>query len=444
MNWSGPAMAERVGRAGAIGLALACLVAVTSVAQAQDDRFVLDQGTTGSTGNYEQTFAAVEITATRSADGATYFLDARERNIPLAWEWSPGDTVTGTGEFTLTGRYDPASGQVSGRFQYLNSAQGTLTGSFGDVALVWSSVWSGEVSGTIDTETATLSFSGKFTDTCTQTQGRVVTDCSSSGSQTQTVVFRVSSPTASTVPGSAGGETMVVSGAQGEVFYSPADQADLEPAQRTWVRLNPDDRVALAPGVMLRTGVDGTLRLRGDTGAQMRLQPSTLFEIQPPPTATTSQRAIYGRLLEGLAWFYWESDAAWPTLEIETRRARVGIKGTEWQISETADATVVAVFSGVVELTDLSTGATTRVGPAQTARVDDAGLTVEPTEPTTTETVPDQVDGGTVAPADEGVNIDDSDSSAARVFEIVAIVLVVAAGVWLAVQIVRRFGARTG
>jgi len=66
----------------------------------------------------------------------------------------------------------------------------------------------------------------------------------------------------------------------GDVFVSPAEEADLEPAQRTWRKLTIDDRIALEGGVMLRTGKGGTLRVTFANGARIRLQPSTLFGVK--------------------------------------------------------------------------------------------------------------------------------------------------------------------
>ena len=55
-----------------------------------------------------------------------------------------------------------------------------------------------------------------------------------------------------------------VEAAAGTAYSSPADEGDLEPAQRTWRPLRAGERVALGEGAMVRTGGDGTIKVLVD------------------------------------------------------------------------------------------------------------------------------------------------------------------------------------
>ena len=350
------------------------------VVLAADAPIVLNQGMTGGPGvsgghgNYDQTFAAVEITGATHVSGGVYTLTASDSNIPLSWEYYPGDTVQGLGNFRLNGSYDPTSGQVSGKFTLENGATGQVSGSNGKLSLTWSMTWTGEVTGTIEGEVAALLFSGAQASVCLMGGD----DCSETGTLKMGVWFSVSGMQASPVPEDSGnGEVVVIaSSAVGDVYFSPASEADLEPAQRTWHRISVGDRIALTDGVMLRTGSNGSLGLHFSDTSRMRLQPSTLFGVKTIAYAKTNQVEVYTRLYNGIMDFYmhkWAEDHK--KFEVETDRAILTIQGTSWETAVTADATVITVAEGTVSVTDKTSGQTLAVSPGEQVTIDANGLT---------------------------------------------------------------------
>ena len=144
-------------------------------------------GIADTEGNYGQTFSRVTITATPNADEKTYTLLADDPKILISWEWYPGDIVAGIGSFSMKGTYDPATKAVTGTFVYKNQAEGMITSSFeGELALKFSRIWQGDVTGTITDGVAELYFSGDTQSTCVMGGN----DCSDSGgNQGQRVWF---------------------------------------------------------------------------------------------------------------------------------------------------------------------------------------------------------------------------------------------------------------
>jgi len=164
--------------------------------------------------------------------------------------------------------------------------------------------------------------------------------------------------------------------ASGDVYISPASEQDLEPHDRHWQRITPGQRIRLDDGSMVRTGGNGEVVLIFSTGALSRLKASTLLEIKPFRTSQTSQWTMYGRLFEGIAWFYTnKAKEDTKQFEVETDRAILTIKGTTFEVAATEASTIVTVTEGVVELTDKATGAVIDVGPGERATVDAAGMT---------------------------------------------------------------------
>jgi hypothetical protein len=367
----------------AVGLSIAAAaIALAPSARAADFHIVLNQGmmggpgVSGGNGNYDQTFAAVQITGLLDS-GTRYNLRASDSDIPLAWEYYPGDTVHGSGSFSMTGTYDSSSGAVTGTFNYANTATGTIKGSLGDLALDFSMTWQGDVTGSITGTVAALKFAGTDATVCTM-GGE---DCGVTGSQSMTVWFTVAGSAPTTVPEDAGNgdNVVVVSGATGDVYLSPASEAGVETAQRTWQLVKPGDRISLTDGVMLRTGRDGSLKVQFMDSSTIRLQPSTLFSVQKVVMQNTPQMEVYTRLFNGIADFYmhkWAEDHK--KFEVEVDRAIVSIDGTTWTMAVTDTATVVSVSEGVVALTDKASGETIDVNPGEQATVDAAGTRKAP------------------------------------------------------------------
>ena len=373
-----------LGRLGAMALIAALAIPLAGIARGADNTFVLNsagsRGAPGGTasGNYDQTFAGVEIRATPDPATGMYKLEANDFKIPLSWDWgdAAGKTVTGTGSFAMHGTYDPKANAVTGTFTMEQEATGKLVYKVGTYSLKFALIWKGDVTGSVENNVAQLYFSGTDTVVCSLGGD----DCGYTGTQGERVWFDVSNANYTVVPGSTPGEAIavVVSGATGDVYYSPADQADLAPADRTWTIVKPGDRIALDEGVMLRTGGNSSLKVEFTTGARFRLQPSTLFGVKKIENmrTPTSQWTMYGRLYEGIAWFYmekWKEDHR--GFEVETDRANTSIQGTTYEIAVTASATVVTVTEGVVAVTDNATGTVVDVGPGERATVDATGMT---------------------------------------------------------------------
>jgi hypothetical protein len=365
----------------AVAIAAMWLVPAPSVLGANDP-IVLNKATTGgpgipgSGGNYDQTFAAIEIRGSYIANNGQYSLYVADSGIPLAWEYYAGNIVHGTGAFSMSGTYDPKTAAVSGTFSYQNTATGTIKGSVGNLALDFSMTWDGNVTGSIVGTVATLRFAGAYSSKCTMGGD----NCGQSGTQSQTVWFTVSGMSTATVAGDTGENVVVVSGAEGEVYLSPASEVDLEPAQRTWTALKPGDRVALNRGVMLRTGKAGTLRVDFADTSHLRLGNSTLFVIKTVTTSPTmAVLEMTSRLIDGVMEMYLKKQREESRkFEFEVDRAIVTIKGTEFRL-ETGDAAdVLTVIDGTVQVTAKATGEYVAVAAGQQATIADSGVSVAP------------------------------------------------------------------
>ncbi|MEI8334690.1 MAG: FecR domain-containing protein [Chloroflexota bacterium] len=365
-------------------LVIALMIPFAAVTQAADNSFVLNNpgfggtpGTKSPHGNYEQTFAGVEITAKPDPATGMYRLDSVSGPVPLSWDWYTDEVATGTGTFSMRGTYDPKANAVTGTFTMEQEATATINTSFsGKQPLSFAMTWKGDVTGSVTDNVAMLSFSGTITEKC-----MIGTDydCAGNGTQMQMVWFDVSNASYADVPGASrdpDATAVLVSAATGDTYYSPADQADLEPAARTWQLIKPGDRLILGKGVMLRTGKNGSLRVMFDRGALIHLRPSTMLGVQDLCCEQTPQSEVYMRLFQGIADFYmrqWKESNK--KFEVETDMANGSIQGTTFQVAVTDTVTVVTVSEGVVAVTDKATGTTIDVGASERATVDAAGMT---------------------------------------------------------------------
>ena len=230
--------------------------------------------------------------------------------------------------------------------------------------------------------------------------------------------------------------------ASGDVYISPASEQDLEPHDRHWQRITPGQRIRLDDGSMVRTGGNGEVVLIFSTGALSRLKASTLLEIKPFRTSQTSQWTMYGRLFEGIAWFYiHKAKEDTKQFEVETDRAIVGIKGTTLEVATTEAATTVTVTEGVVELTDKATGAVIDVGPGERATVDAAGMTKVAAPDAIAPAAPDPEAGGSSPEAGASSPEAGASSLVLGVLVVIAlafVALIVLALMSLALQMSRR------
>jgi hypothetical protein len=371
--------ADRQSRLAAVASVLVIgLVALFPAARGADSSiagFVLDNaGTLGAPGALnsesivDQIFAAFQINAEPNIGTGKYDLRGDATNTPL-FQTGYLDG-SGSGSLRMTGTYDPTENAVAGTFTMNGSTSGTwATGPSSSQPYESTLTFTGDVTGSIDNSIAELSFDGPFKLTCS------VEGCPGmDDSRGISVWFDVSSGIYSTVPGSSPTPAQgYVWAATGDAYYSPADQKDLEPSQRTWVAIKPGDRLYFGDGAMLRTGRRGSLNVGLSAGARFRLQPSTLLSFERRDV-TTPASVMLGRLINGIIDFYETPDTI-PGTDVATRRARVTMKGTIYQVAETDNATVVTVIEGLVTVTDTSTDQSVDVGPYERATVDDSGLT---------------------------------------------------------------------
>lgn len=328
-------------------------------------------------------FTAFEITG--GPAGSAIAL-AAQKEFPVDIAVTGYRTSSATGTFSMTASVDPSTGKAAGTFAYVQTSAATWdvtqtdrgrTTVLGTGEMKAKSTWKGDLAGSVDAATADLTFDGAFVTNCTMVIVGVTKDCSARDSYVVPVTFTVTGPTGTAVPGAPATEPVgVTNDVAGDVYISPADEADLQPADRHWRLVKPGDRLALEAGTMLRTGRDGTVAIVHSTGALSRLGPSTLFGVKKFETAKTSQWVMYGRLYEGIAYFYMK---AWKEshkkFEVETDRAVLTIKGTTFEVAVTAAATVVTVTEGVVAVTDKATSTVMDVGATERATVDAAGMT---------------------------------------------------------------------
>ncbi len=139
--------------------------------------------------------------------------------------------------------------------------------------------------------------------------------------------------------------------------------------------------IKLWKGTRLKTGPGVEIVIRFSNGAVVRVQADTEYELQERTRSKTSLWTGLTRLKEGVCEFYWPpGQQGYEKFQVETRRARVGIKGTRLTISELDGVTTVAVQEGVVEVEDLDTGSFSSVLAGQSARFDgsnDGGASIE-------------------------------------------------------------------
>ncbi|RCK80298.1 MAG: hypothetical protein OZSIB_3480 [Candidatus Ozemobacter sibiricus] len=154
---------------------------------------------------------------------------------------------------------------------------------------------------------------------------------------------------------------------KGEAFVKKASAPDFTKVE---------GRLPLFEGDVIKTSEAGEVVIRFATGAITRVMPASQFEIQPAKVAQTSQKVIYTRLAQGIAYFYVERDKEGAKkFEVETERAIASIKGTIFKVESTKDSTTLSVSEGTVGFTDKSSGKSIDVLAFQKATVGTDGLT---------------------------------------------------------------------
>jgi len=118
------------------------------------------------------------------------------------------------------------------------------------------------------------------------------------------------------------------------------------------------ERTRLYIGSQIKTSPGVEILIRESSGAQTRVLENTIYEAKERIWKKASRREVYGRLIKGICEFYYpKGHEGYKKFKIETRRAIVGIKGTIFTVSHIDDITTVDVQEGVVEVTNIETGA---------------------------------------------------------------------------------------
>lgn len=121
-------------------------------------------------------------------------------------------------------------------------------------------------------------------------------------------------------------------------------------------------------GGWITTGHGVEVELEFSTGATLRVEENSHFEISEPKIKTDSRKVVYTRLIMGIINFYWPpGHEAAEKFEVATERAVTSIKGTRLTISHLDGVTTVEVQEGEVEVTDLVTNAVSTVSAGHSA-----------------------------------------------------------------------------
>lgn len=164
----------------------------------------------------------------------------------------------------------------------------------------------------------------------------------------------------------------VTSDGSGPIYVSTGPW-DVPPSQQKWIAIK--GRQPLFDGWIIRTGPGAEAKVQFGTGALTRIRQSSWFEIKPIKVTPTSQSVVYGRLYEGLANFYFDKQKEGSkNFEVETERAIVGIKGTNFVLEANAANTLLKVIEGSVEFTCKQSGQSTTVEAGQKIEATNSGL----------------------------------------------------------------------
>lgn len=120
-------------------------------------------------------------------------------------------------------------------------------------------------------------------------------------------------------------------------------------------------------GDRIETQAGGHVHLRFVDGARVSVRPSSRLLIEDYTYARQQpqQTAIKFRLEEGVvrsitgAW----GEAARERFRLNTPMAAIGVKGTDFIVRSTPDATLASVYSGAIVLAPMSAGCSVTVGP---------------------------------------------------------------------------------
>jgi hypothetical protein len=132
----------------------------------------------------------------------------------------------------------------------------------------------------------------------------------------------------------------------------------------------------LYAGTRVKTGPGVEILMQFPTTAEFRLKENSEFEIEARKMETTPTKVVMGRLWKGICNFYFPpGEAGAKKFEVATHRAITSIKGTRFTLSHLNCLTTVDVQEGVVEVTEIETGAVHQVPAGETISVGSVGCT---------------------------------------------------------------------
>jgi hypothetical protein len=117
--------------------------------------------------------AELEIRGTSGAEGSPVPFSGSVSNVPFTGQIPPWEPpYTATGDLSVQGTMDPATGAVTGTFTWVVpdltiSGEVTVDGVvMGQATLTMPYTWSGDITGTVGADTAEIAFSGSRKSTC--------------------------------------------------------------------------------------------------------------------------------------------------------------------------------------------------------------------------------------------------------------------------------------
>jgi hypothetical protein len=316
--------------------------------------------------DYGWILSAVEI---RGSKGS---LTASATGIPLAWGWADGAALNGTGSFSLTGKYDATTGAVTGTFTFEDTGKGSTNA----VAIDWAETFSGGVTGTIGSETATLVFTGKRSPKCTFTSGQLVEDCGAYSDLEDVVnaTFTVQETAASeptTTPEEEAEETPTAEPCadSGARFTSLSREVEFrhEDDKDNWIPAKMDTQLCV--GDHVRTSEDSSAIIGFSDLSTFVLKPESEIVVTLPPASDSKLQLLFGNI-----WVNVKKIANNGTMEVDMSQAVTGIKGTTFVLSETGTTSTLKVIEGTVSFTAKATGQSVEVSTGQTVQADATGL----------------------------------------------------------------------
>ncbi len=145
-----------------------------------------------------------------------------------------------------------------------------------------------------------------------------------------------------------------------------------EEVTTTPLRLRAEDEIS--------TGEDGWAEISFLDGTVIRISPNCCFTFRELVEEITKEETFWGRIWGRISapWRMWAVTPGRPW-QIETSTAVTSVRGTEFTLEVAQDGTtILTVFEGKVEFSDLALTQTVLVGPCQTSVIVPGGMPSSP------------------------------------------------------------------